>query len=151
MDTDDALEVFENETKENIENLLRYYECDDSILVDSIKCMAGSRDGDNYMSVVKRVLVKGQQNNNQSGECISHFCAFTHEIARPVPKILKIQNIAAITLSSGAHTHTHAIRTQIVRMSVLIRSVRPRLSRRHLGRLQNFHSRPFAAANRCPA
>lgn len=76
MDTDEVLEVIETETKENIENLLRYYECDDSILVDSIKCMAGSRDGDNYMSVVKRVLVKGRQNNNQSGECTLRILCF---------------------------------------------------------------------------
>lgn len=79
MDTDDVLDVIENETKENIENLLRYYECDDSILVDSIKCMAGSSDGDNYMSVVKRVIVKLRQNNNYSGECttyIVHFMPF---------------------------------------------------------------------------
>lgn len=82
MDTEDVLEVIENETKENIENLLRYYECDDSILVDSIKCMAGSRDGDNYMSVVKRVLVKGRQNNNQSGECITHFLYFILLLSR---------------------------------------------------------------------
>lgn len=77
MDSDEVLEVIETETKENIENLLRYYECDESILVDSIKCMAGSREGDNYMSVVKRILVRGRHNNNQSGECTTHFvCAF---------------------------------------------------------------------------
>lgn len=68
MGSDNCYEVIENETKENIENLLRFYECDDSLIVDSIKCMAGSKSGDNYMSVVKRIIVKGRQNNNDTGK-----------------------------------------------------------------------------------
>lgn len=58
-----------DETKENIENLLRYSECDDSIKIDTIKCVPGSKEGDNYMSVVKRITVTGKQNNNQNGKC----------------------------------------------------------------------------------
>lgn len=69
MVTEEVADVIANETKENIENLLRYYECDDSICIDSIKCMPGSRSGDNYMSVVKRIIVSGSQkhNNNDDG------------------------------------------------------------------------------------
>lgn len=64
MGSDDIVDIIENETKENIQNLLRYYEYDDSICIDSIKCMPGSRAGDNYMSIVKRIIVTGKQNNN---------------------------------------------------------------------------------------
>lgn len=59
-------ESVENESKETIEQILRYFECDDSILVKMMQCMAGSQDGDNYMSVVKRLIVSGTHNKNQN-------------------------------------------------------------------------------------
>lgn len=62
----DSSESIENESKETIEQILRYYECDDSIFVKMIICMAGSQDGDNYMSVVKRLIVTGTHDKNQN-------------------------------------------------------------------------------------
>lgn len=69
MDPKMAHESMETESKETIEQILRFYECDDSILVKKIIVMAGSQDGDNYMSVVKRLIVSGthDQNQNQNG------------------------------------------------------------------------------------
>lgn len=56
----------ESESKETIEQILRFYECDSSILVKMIVEMAGSQDGDNYMSVVKRLIVSGTHDKNQN-------------------------------------------------------------------------------------
>lgn len=55
-----------NERKETIQEILRYYECDNSILVKMIMETAGSKEGDNYMSVVKRLIVSGTHNKNQN-------------------------------------------------------------------------------------
>lgn len=64
-----ANDSMEGESKETIEQILRFYECDPSILVKMIVVMAGSQDGDNYMSVVKRLIVSGthDENQNQNG------------------------------------------------------------------------------------
>lgn len=56
---------FENESKENIERLLRNFERNDTISIDCIECSPGSQLGDNYMSVVKRVHVIGTYNNEE--------------------------------------------------------------------------------------
>lgn len=61
--TNDAID---NERKETIQEILRYFECDNSILVKMIIEMAGSKDGDNYMSVVKRLIVSGTHDTNQN-------------------------------------------------------------------------------------
>lgn len=61
-----ANDGMEGENKETIEQILRFYECDPSILVQKIVCLAGSKDGDNYMSVVKRLIVSGQHDKNQN-------------------------------------------------------------------------------------
>lgn len=66
MDTKMANDAMEGENKETIEQILRFYECDPSILVQKIVCLAGSKDGDNYMSVVKRLIVSGQHDKNQN-------------------------------------------------------------------------------------
>ena len=66
MDTKTANDGIETESKETIEQILRYYECDDSILVKMIVELPGSQEGDNYMSVVKRLIVTGHHDKNQN-------------------------------------------------------------------------------------
>lgn len=61
-----ANDSIETESKETIEQILRFHECDDSIFVKMIVVMAGSQDGDNYMSVVKRLIVSGTHDKNQN-------------------------------------------------------------------------------------
>lgn len=75
MDTKLANDSMEGECKETIEQILRFYECDPSILVQKIVCLAGSKDGDNYMSVVKRLIVSGthDKNQNQNGMYYPNF------------------------------------------------------------------------------
>lgn len=70
MDSKTANDSIESECKETIEQILRFYECDDSIFVKMVVAMAGSQEGDNYMSVVKRLIVSGthDQNQNQNGK-----------------------------------------------------------------------------------
>lgn len=69
MDTKMANDSIETESRETIEQILRFHENDDSIQVKMIVVMAGSKEGDNYMSVVKRLIVSGthDQNQNQNG------------------------------------------------------------------------------------
>lgn len=55
----------EPEDRESIEKLLRFSETDESIVLSSIECSPGSRLGDNYMSIVKRVRVRGRRNGNE--------------------------------------------------------------------------------------
>lgn len=61
-----ANDSIEAERQETIEQILRYHECDDSIRVKMIVTMAGSQLGDNYMSVVKRLIVSGTHDTNQN-------------------------------------------------------------------------------------
>lgn len=63
MNSDDAIA---NEPLETIQEILRCCECDNSIAVKMILEVAGSREGDNYMSLVKRLIVSGTQNKNQN-------------------------------------------------------------------------------------
>lgn len=53
----------ENESPENIERILRDFEKNFHLKVDSIECSPGSQLGDNYMSVVKRIKVTGHLAN----------------------------------------------------------------------------------------
>lgn len=55
-----------NERLETIQEILRCRECDNSIDLKMIIEVAGSRDGDNYMSLVKRLIVSGSHNKNQN-------------------------------------------------------------------------------------
>lgn len=66
MDSKTANDTIEMESKETIEQILRYHECDDSILVKMIIVVAGCHAGDNYMSVVKRLIVSGTHDKNQN-------------------------------------------------------------------------------------
>lgn len=56
-----------NEFSENIETvqeILRRYHGDNELEVSEIECIPGSKDGDNYMSLIKRIVVKIKTNNN---------------------------------------------------------------------------------------
>lgn len=66
MDSKTANDSIETENKAAIEQILRFHECDESILVKMIIVMAGSQEGDNYMSVVKRLIVSGTHDKNQN-------------------------------------------------------------------------------------
>lgn len=65
MDSKMANDSVETESQETIEQILRYYECD-SIRLRKIVAMAGCQQGDNYMSVVKRIIVSGTHDKNQN-------------------------------------------------------------------------------------
>lgn len=58
----------ENENKETIEKILREFERDHGLTVDSTECTPGSQVGDNYMSVVKRVKIIGKLTHGDSGK-----------------------------------------------------------------------------------
>jgi len=47
-----------NEKYKTIEEILKRYFNDNDLRVLKMKCIAGSNDGDNYMSVVKRIIVE---------------------------------------------------------------------------------------------
>lgn len=66
MDSKMANDSMETESQETIEQILRYHECDHSIRVRMIVAMAGCQQGDNYMSVVKRLIVSGTHDTNQN-------------------------------------------------------------------------------------
>ena len=61
----DIEKAVEKENKDDIERILRIYECDENFSVDAIQCQPGSREGDNYMSVVKRIIVRGRFSNDK--------------------------------------------------------------------------------------
>lgn len=59
-----------NEFSENIatvQEILRRHHGDSELKVTEIVCCAGSKDGDNYMSLIKRIMATIRANNN-SGE-----------------------------------------------------------------------------------
>ncbi|XP_055644094.1 uncharacterized protein LOC129780139 [Toxorhynchites rutilus septentrionalis] len=49
------------EQLDSVENVLKLAENDTELTVDSIECLPGSQQGDNYMSIIKRVLVRGKR------------------------------------------------------------------------------------------
>ncbi|CRK96955.1 CLUMA_CG010320, isoform A, partial [Clunio marinus] len=53
-----------SESVETVQNILRYSHDDNSLTVTRIICEPGSKDGDNYMSLIKRVKVTVKANNN---------------------------------------------------------------------------------------
>lgn len=57
-----------SENVETIREILRRYLGDNAVQVTDIVCSPGSNDGDNYMSLIKRIVVKIKTNNN-AGEC----------------------------------------------------------------------------------
>ncbi|KAG4073260.1 hypothetical protein HA402_008606 [Bradysia odoriphaga] len=60
----------ENEKKETIENILRQYERNYGLTVESTECTAGSKMGDNYMSVVKRIKIIGTLANGPDDDSV---------------------------------------------------------------------------------
>lgn len=69
-------ESIENEDKDCIEKILRNIGDCENVELDMIKCMPGSRQGDNYMSVVKRIILKGRH-GSRSGKCKYRFLCFS--------------------------------------------------------------------------
>lgn len=61
----------DTETVHSIESILRRHESDESIRLAGIRCEAGSRPGDNYMSVVKRVHAYGTRDSGEGRSCVS--------------------------------------------------------------------------------
>lgn len=64
--------IFENEQEfeeklETIQKVLQEYYRDYHLQVNFINCEPGSKTGDNYMSIIKRIAVKGTRKNH-SGE-----------------------------------------------------------------------------------
>lgn len=78
MDSKTSNDGIQTESKDTIEQILRFYECDDSIFLKMIVELPGSQEGDNYMSVVKRLIVSGHhdKNQNQNGKIFFLFFAF---------------------------------------------------------------------------
>lgn len=64
----------ENESPSMLQRVLRKYENNKNLLVISCDSVMGTRMGDNYMSVVKRVKVLGHI-NGIDGEYIFFLCA----------------------------------------------------------------------------
>lgn len=90
MDSKMTNNSIETESKETIEQILRFHECDESILVKMIIVMAGSQEGDNYMSVVKRLIVSGTHDRNQNGMQLQNWHE-KHQISKPYPVEIPIK------------------------------------------------------------
>lgn len=67
-----------------------------------IQCSPGSKDGDNYMSLIKRIIVKIKQGNNNSGEFDLLSGDFNCKIAKMIPVQIKniFSNVTVITLEN---------------------------------------------------
>jgi hypothetical protein len=79
-------EVDETNFQERIETLqkvLQTYYNDYSLRLNYIKCSPGSRSGDNYMSIIKRIFVKGTF-KNFAGKLVFN----SNFIIRDRPKII---------------------------------------------------------------
>jgi hypothetical protein len=66
----DSIKGKVNEFSENIETIqaiLRRCHVDKNLHVKELECTEGSKDGDNYMSLIKRIVAKIKTSNN-SGE-----------------------------------------------------------------------------------
>ncbi|XP_065076127.1 uncharacterized protein LOC135699743 [Ochlerotatus camptorhynchus] len=59
--TENADEDSSQEQLDSVEKLLKLVENDTHLSVDSIKCGPGSQQGDNYMSIIKRIKVRGKR------------------------------------------------------------------------------------------
>lgn len=53
------------EKQELVENMLRDFYKDPNLQITEMKCFKGSKAGDNYMSVIKKVDVKGLLSNKE--------------------------------------------------------------------------------------
>ncbi|XP_062564702.1 uncharacterized protein LOC134227326 [Armigeres subalbatus] len=54
-------EDFSNEEQGSVENVLKLVKSAAQLSVDNIECTPGSQQGDNYMSIIKRVQVRGKR------------------------------------------------------------------------------------------
>lgn len=60
-----------SEDIEIVEEILRRYHGDSGLQVIDIQCSPGSKDGDNYMSLIKRIVAKIKSTKTIAGECVS--------------------------------------------------------------------------------
>lgn len=60
-----------SEDIEIVEEILRRYHGDQTLRVMDIQCSPGSKDGDNYMSLIKRIVAKVKSTQSNAGECVS--------------------------------------------------------------------------------
>lgn len=84
----------EGENRRNIEKILRNFEQNPSISLSKVDSSAGSKEGDNYMSVVKRVVTKGKFNDNQG--LYTNFLLFLFTMTRHFLEILKVVLISKL-------------------------------------------------------
>lgn len=126
----------ENEYEENVDNLLKLFYLHNivSFKVREVRCTAGSSSGDNYMSVVKRVQIKGnnvaaEQNGNIFIEILKFYrqkslyfqyqkkkksilCNFVGSVVlwRRIPSDDLVYTISTFAQSlCHEHTHTHEL------------------------------------------
>lgn len=69
---ENADEESAQEQLDSVEKLLKQVKNDTHLSVDSIECVPGSQQGDNYMSIIKRILVRGKRrmcNGKSKGKC----------------------------------------------------------------------------------
>ncbi|XP_058447777.1 uncharacterized protein LOC131428120 isoform X1 [Malaya genurostris] len=66
------------ERREGVEKLLKLSENDAQLTVDSIECLPGSQQGDNYMSIIKRILVRGKR-RKWNGKCKDFFVSLIYK------------------------------------------------------------------------
>lgn len=66
----------ENEYEENVDSLRKLFKVNNivSFSIQQMKCSAGSSSGDNYMSVVKRIQIRGHRSNHHKGMTYANVC-----------------------------------------------------------------------------
>lgn len=82
----------ENESTEVMQHVLRKYENNNNLLVTSCNSVMGTRMGDNYMSVVKRVKVQGKINGHD-GEYINIHLLILYSYCRLGMRSKKIKKV----------------------------------------------------------
>lgn len=63
-----------NEKYSTIEDVLKRYFNDKDLRVLKMKCLSGSKEGDNYMSVVKRIIVEFDTSSGTCKYLVRMFC-----------------------------------------------------------------------------
>lgn len=69
---ENADEDFSHEQQDSVENVLKLVKNGTHLSVANIECSPGSQQGDNYMSIIKRIQVRGKRrlcNGKSKGRC----------------------------------------------------------------------------------
>lgn len=67
------------EQQDNVEKLLKLAENDTHLTVDSIECLPGSQQGDNYMSIIKRIFVRGKRRTRTTKKSKEFFISLIYK------------------------------------------------------------------------